>query len=42
MDTDDLTDMAWDIIVRAANFSDTLKVELGAMSIHDSAPAQIA
>ena len=32
MDTDDLTDMAWDVIVRAAHFSNTLKVELGAMS----------
>ena len=34
MDTDDLTEMAWDIIVRAAHVSDTLKAELGAMSRH--------
>lgn len=32
MDTDDLTEMAWDIIVRAACVSDTLKAELGAMA----------
>lgn len=34
MDTDDLTEMAWDIIIRAAHVSDTLKAELGAMSRH--------
>ena len=28
MDTDDLTEMAWDLIVRAARVSDTLKAEL--------------
>ncbi|MEN6374455.1 MAG: hypothetical protein ABFD75_06680 [Smithella sp.] len=32
MDTDDLTEMAWDVIVRAARVSDTLKAELGAMA----------
>lgn len=32
MDTDNFSDMAYDIIVRAARISDTLKVELGAMS----------
>jgi hypothetical protein len=32
MDTDDLSDMAWDIIVRAAQVSDTLKADLGARS----------
>ncbi|MDD1650281.1 MAG: hypothetical protein LUO80_07790 [Methylococcaceae bacterium] len=32
MDTDDLTEMAWDVIVRAACVSDTLKAELGAMA----------
>lgn len=32
MDTYDLTVMAWDIIVRAARTSDTLKAELGAMA----------
>lgn len=32
MDTDELTEMAWDVIVRAARFSDTLKAELGAMA----------
>ncbi len=31
MDTDDLTEMAWGIIVRASQVSDTLKAELGAM-----------
>lgn len=31
MDTDDLTEMAWDVIVRAARVSDTMKTELGAM-----------
>ena len=31
MDTDDLTEMAGDLIVRAARVSDTLKAELGAM-----------
>ena len=33
MDTDDFSEMAWDIIVRAAQVSDTLKAELGAMSM---------
>ena len=32
MDTDDLTEMAYDIIVRAAQVSDTLKAGLGARS----------
>ena len=32
MDTDDLTELAWDVIVRAARVSDTLKAELGAMA----------
>lgn len=32
MDTDDLTEMAWNVIVRAARVSDTLKSELGAMA----------
>ena len=32
MDTDDLTEMAWDIIVSASRVSDTLKAELGAMA----------
>ena len=32
MDTDDLTEPAWDIIVRTARVSDTLKSELGAMA----------
>lgn len=32
MDTDDLTEMAWNVIVRAARVSDTLKAELGAMA----------
>ncbi len=32
MDTDDLTEMAWDVTVHAARFSDTLKAELGAMA----------
>ncbi|NLX53144.1 MAG: hypothetical protein GXY72_13700 [Deltaproteobacteria bacterium] len=32
MDTDDLTEIAWDVIVRAARVSDTLKAELGAMA----------
>lgn len=32
MDTDDLTEMAWDVIVRASQVSDTLKAELGAMA----------
>jgi len=32
MDTDDLTEMAWDVIVHAAHVSDTLKAELGAMT----------
>jgi hypothetical protein len=33
MDTDDLSEMAWNVIVQAAEVSDTLKAELGAMSI---------
>jgi hypothetical protein len=32
MDTADLTEMAWDVIVRAARVSDTLKAALGAMA----------
>lgn len=32
MDTDNFSDMAYDIIVQAARISDTLKSELGAMS----------
>lgn len=32
MDTDDLTEMAWGIIVSASHVSDTLKAELGAMA----------
>ncbi len=32
MDTDDLSEMAWDVIVCAAHVSDTLKAELGAMA----------
>ena len=32
MDTDDLSDKAYDLIVQAARVSDTLKAELGAMS----------
>jgi len=32
MDTDDLSEMAWDVIVRAAHVSETLKAELGAMA----------
>jgi len=32
MDTDDFSEMAWGIIVRAGRVSDTLKVELGALS----------
>lgn len=32
MDTDDLTEMAWDIIVSASRVSDTLKAELGALA----------
>jgi hypothetical protein len=32
MDTDDLSDMAWDIIARAAQVSDTLKADLGVRS----------
>ena len=33
MDTDDFSEMAWEIIVQAAQVSDTLKTELGAMSM---------
>ncbi len=32
MDTDDLSEMAWEIIARAAQVSDTLKADLGARS----------
>ena len=32
MDTDELTEMSWKLIVRAALISDTLKTELGAMT----------
>lgn len=32
MDTDDLTEMAWDIVVSASRVSDTLKAELGALA----------
>jgi hypothetical protein len=32
MDTDDFSKMTWEIIVRAARVSDTLKAELGMMS----------
>ena len=32
MDTDDLTEMAWDIIVSASRVSDTLKAGLGALA----------
>ena len=32
MDTDDLSEMAWDIIAQAAQVSDTLKAELGALT----------
>lgn len=32
MDTDDFSEMAYNIIVLAARFSDTLKTELGALS----------
>ncbi|MFV0436525.1 MAG: hypothetical protein ACK5PS_03920 [Desulfopila sp.] len=32
MDTDDLTEMAWGVIVSGSRVSDTLKVELGAMA----------
>jgi hypothetical protein len=32
MDTDDLTEMAWGIIVSASQVADTLKAELGAMA----------
>lgn len=32
MDTDEFSEMAWDIIVRSARISDTLKAELGMMS----------
>jgi hypothetical protein len=32
MDTDELSEKAWGIIVQAAQVSDTLKVELGALS----------
>jgi hypothetical protein len=32
MDTDDLSEMAWEIIARAARVSDTLKGDLGARS----------
>ena len=32
MDTDELTEMSWDIIVYAASVSDTLKAELGTLA----------
>ena len=32
METDDLTEMAWGVIVSASQVSDTLKAELGAMA----------
>jgi hypothetical protein len=32
MDTDDLTEMAWEIIAQAAQVSDTLTTDLGARS----------
>jgi len=32
MDTDDLSEMAWGVIVCAADVSETLKAELGAMA----------
>jgi hypothetical protein len=32
MDSDDLTEMSWGIIVSASQVSDTLKAELGAMA----------
>ena len=32
MDTDDLTEMAWGVIVNASQVSDTLKAELAAMA----------
>jgi hypothetical protein len=32
MDTDDLSEMAWEIIAQAAQVSDTLKADLGARS----------
>jgi hypothetical protein len=32
MDTDDLTEMAWGVIVNASQVSDTLKAELGSMA----------
>lgn len=32
MDTDDLSGLAWDIIARAAQVSDTLKADLGSQS----------
>lgn len=34
MDTDDLIEMAWDVIVRAVHVSDALKTELGATPSH--------
>lgn len=33
MDTDDFSEMVWEIIEQAAQVSDTLKAELGAMSM---------
>jgi len=33
MDTDDFSEMTWSIIVQAAEISDTLKAELGSMSM---------
>ncbi len=34
MDTDEFSEMAWGIIARAARVSDTLKAELGALSLN--------
>jgi len=33
MDTDDFSELTWEIIEQAAQVSDTLKTELGAMSV---------
>ena len=37
MDTDDFSEMAWKMIEKAAQVSDTLKAELGAMSMEHAA-----
>lgn len=34
MDTDDLTELAWGVIVSASQVSDTLKAGLGSMASH--------